>query len=368
MFPLHRRRARLLGVASAVVLLVATSTAPASAAVSFSATNVMAEVNGASVTALATLSSSARTAVDVAGLCARSSTGQNVDFPEVTSVVVQASGIALQATRTFGVGTYTYQTCVLYQGSWLGIGPTRSFTVSPGANGGAATRSALPVGNLPGWKQVFAEDFNTPLARGAFPGNYKDKWMSYDGFTDTSKVGDYDQSIISAQNGNLDLFLHSENGRPLGAAPIPLVNGDWGGQVYGRFSVRMRADPIAGYGTGFLLWSDSGNWNDGEIDFPESGLDDVVKGYNHCPGNASVNCLVVNTNVRYSDWHTYTIDWTPEKLSYLVDSTVVSSTTRNIPSKPLHWVMQVATTGDARAAASSSGHLLIDWATIYTRQ
>ena len=139
--------------------------------------------------------------------------------------------------------------------------------------------------------------------------------------------------------------LHSENGRAQGAAPVPLVNGAWGGQVYGRYTVRFKSDALPGYGTGWLLWPDSNNWNDGEIDFPESGLNSTIKGYNHTVGNPAHNDLVFDTGVTYLGWHTATIEWTPSKITYLLDGNVVSSSTTSVPSKALHWVLQTATTG-----------------------
>lgn len=224
--------------------------------------------------------------------------------------------------------------------------------------------SVMPLGDLPGWKQTFTEDFSLPLPEGSFPGGYGTKWLSYDGFTDTSKNGDYAQKIISAHEGVLDLSLRSVGGRPLGAAPVPLVHGAWGGQRYGRFSVRMRADALAGYGAGMLLWSDANNWNDGEIDFPESALTQTANGANHCPGNPSTNCYTLKSNAIYPDWHTYTIDWTPNLLSFEIDGAVVGSTATNIPTAAMHWVMQFGTNGIP--AANTAGHVFIDWATIYS--
>lgn len=228
------------------------------------------------------------------------------------------------------------------------------------------TGAAMPVGDLPGWHQVLAQDFDTDVADGAFPGPYATSWMSYNGFPDTSGVGDYDQSIISVNNGLLNLAVHTNAlGKPLGAAPIPLVGNKWGGQTYGRFSVRMRADSMANYGAAFLLWSDANNWNDGEVDFPEGNFDGTAWAHNHCPGNPAQNCLAVDTGVTFTSWHTYTIDWTPTSLSYEIDGQVVAQTDSNIPSKPLHWVMQVGTNG-TKPDPSVSGTVQIDWATVYT--
>lgn len=222
----------------------------------------------------------------------------------------------------------------------------------------------MPVGNLPGWTQVLAEDFTAPVAAGSFPGADASHWMSYNNFSDTSGDGWYDQSIISSHDGMLDLYVHTAGGKALGAAPVPLVNGTWGGQTYGRFSVRMRADSMPGYGAGFLLWPDSGNWKEGEVDFPEGGFNGAPWAYDHTIGNPSVNWVAYQSKMSFQDWHTYTIDWTPSRLSYEIDGVVVASTTANVPSTPFHWVMQVGTTGVV-PAASVAGHVDIDWATIY---
>jgi hypothetical protein len=371
-----RAKKRIGGVAAlAGVMMLIAAPPPANAATSFTVTNVGATVSGTSVTASATIKTSAATTAQLAGICARDSQNQDRDFPLSSSVLIPVAGVTMTKTATFAAGVYQYFACVYVGGVWTNLGTPKTFTVSaapasappasaPPPSSAAPSGVAMPTGNLSGWTQTFTEDFTKTVARGSFPGPYGTNWLSYNGFTDTSAVGDYDQRIISAQNGTLDLYLHTENGRPKGAAPIPLVNGKWGGQSYGRFSIRMKSDSLPGYGTGFLLWTDSGNWADGEIDFPESGLADVVKGYNHCPGNPSKNCLVVNSTARYTSWHTYTIEWRPERLSFLIDGAIVGTTTSNIPSKPLHWVMQVATTG-VKPAATTAGHLLIDWVTIH---
>jgi len=356
-----RARIRVASLAVLTVFLVAATTTTASAA-TFSSTGLSATVDGTSVTARVTMTSSPGIVVDVAKVCVRSSSGANFDFPRSTNVSITAGGTVWQKSATFPAGTYRYWACIKEAGQWIKFSDFETFTVG----GGAASGAAMPVGDLPGWRQTFTEDFNEPLARGAFPGPYASQWTSYSGFPNTSKAGYYDKKIISAQDGVLDLYLHAENDRPLTAAPVPLVDGKWGGQTYGRFSVRMKADPIGGYGASFLLWSDNDDWNEGEVDFPESTFSEAVKGYNHCLNNPADNCMWVHTDKRYDTWHTYTIDWRPEKLAFLVDGVEVASTTRHIPSKPLHWVMQVETPTPS-SARESSGHLLIDWATIYSR-
>jgi len=229
----------------------------------------------------------------------------------------------------------------------------------------AAASTSLLHGNLSGWTQTFKDDFSTPVAKGGFPGPYAKQWMTYDGFGDTWKIGRYEADILSVHDGVLDMHLHTgSDGVPRAAAPIPLVNGQWGGQTYGRYSVRMKADALPGYGTAFLLWDDDNVWENGEINFPEGNLDGTTQAFNHQLGTPWNNDMWADTRTSYTGWHTYTIDWTPTKISYLLDGVVVASTTTNIPKTPMHWVLQTATNG-TKPAANVDGHLLVDWVSQY---
>jgi len=215
--------------------------------------------------------------------------------------------------------------------------------------------------NTPRWTQTFVENFDSPVALGEFPGpDYEDRWTSYDGLEDTSGVGVYSPDrVLSVHDGVLDMYLHTSDGRPRGAAPVPLVDGHWGGQVYGKFAVRFRSDALPGYGAGWLLWPDSNEWQEGEIDFPEGGLDSTIYANQHCIGDPEEKCLAVDTGVRFSSgWHTATIEWTPDGVAYFLDGDLVGKADES-PSTPFHMVLQTATTGEL-PHADIAGHVLID--------
>lgn len=227
---------------------------------------------------------------------------------------------------------------------------------------------SAPIGDLPGWKQVFVDDFTTAAPLGTFLTSpaYKDKWTSYNGYGDTSGVGLYaPDRVLSVSDGALDMYLHTENGRALGAAPIPLFDGKWSGQTYGRFSIRFRSDPLPGYGAGWLLWPNSDNWNEGEIDFPEGDLDKQFWAHNHCLGNPELSCWDKDTHTSFTGWHTATIEWVPGGVTFLLDG-VSLGTSNQAPSTRMHLVLQTATTG-VQPAASTAGHVQIDWVSIWTR-
>lgn len=350
-------------MATTIGMTVLLGTTPAAAAPTFSATGLSATTSGPTVTATVVIKSSATVFATLAGICARNSGGGVVDFP-MTAATITSSGTSFAKSRSLNAGTYTYWACAKVNGWWNDIGLKKSFTVAASTSAALPSGEAMPVGNLPGWRQTFTENFGTDVPMGQFPASYASKWDSYNGFRDSSGRGMYSRSFISTHGGVMDLYLHSVNGVPQGAGPVPLINsGRWGGQVYGRFSIRFTADPVSGYGAGWLLWPDSGDWNDGEIDFPEGGFANTVQAFNHNIGNAKVNSLVVDTATPWTGWHTATIDWKPSSISFILDGKVIGTDTRNIPTKPLHWVLQNGTSGPV--STTSSGHVLIDWVAAY---
>lgn len=325
-----------------------------------------ASVDGSTVTARAIVKTPTAEVFDQIGICVRDADGNAHDFPMNAPLEVLPVGTRLGNSAQLPAGDYSYLVCLRDALGWLEIGPEKTFTVTQELAIADEQATAMPVGDLPGWKQVLAEDFDVDVARGEFPGPYVDHWMSYDELQDTHGVGDYEKDIISAEDSVLRLYLHAENGRPLAAAPIPLVSGSWGGQTYGRFSVRLKSDPVYGYKIAALLWPDSEVWADGEINFPEGRLDGTVHAYNHCIGDPARNCMAHKTDVTFADWHVYTIEWKPGRISYFLDGERIAMTTKSVPDIPMHWVLQTETDGNPVQARSSAGFLSIDWATIYT--
>lgn len=103
---------------------------------------------------------------------------------------------------------------------------------------------AMPVGDLPGWTQLYSEDFNTPVvaANGdTFLGKYPNM-AAYNGFTDTSGKGTYDASnaTLTAHNSLLDIFLHPGSGNTRYVAAVMPYG--YTGQTYGRLTMRMHSD------------------------------------------------------------------------------------------------------------------------------
>jgi hypothetical protein len=146
------------------------------------------------------------------------------------------------------------------------------------------------------------------------------------------------------------------------AAPVPrLPQTD---QLYGRYAVRFRADPIDGYKTAWLLWPASGVWpRDGEIDFPEGELDGAMSAFMHrMNGSSGGDQDAYVTNAGYANWHTAVIEWTPSSVTFILDDAVIGVSNTRIPSTPMHWVLQTETSlNSVYPAPSIQGNVQIDW-------
>jgi beta-glucanase (GH16 family) len=221
---------------------------------------------------------------------------------------------------------------------------------------------------------VFTDDFATNVPLGSFPQAVASKWYAYPApWTDTSGNGTYDpQKVVSIHDGVMDLWLHTENGVHYVAAPVPIVqpgtHSYGSGQLYGRYSVCYKADPVAGYKTAWLLWPNSDSWpTDGEIDFPEGSLRGTISAFMHWQGGTSGSSQdAYDTSVPEAGaWHLATVEWTSTNCRFLLDGAVIGTSTSRIPNTTMHWVLQTETQGSTPPPDTASGHVLIDWVAAY---
>lgn len=249
--------------------------------------------------------------------------------------------------------------------------PVASAHRVPPSLGGAAS---MPTGDIPGWHQVFADNFNQNVPLGSFPAAVASTWgHSYpDGRKDTRGNGTYMPSkVVSIANGVMNLHLHTEQGVHMVAAVVPTIPGapgSDGGQLYGRYVIRFRADAVLGYKTAVLLWPDSGVWpRDGEIDFPEANLTSSIWGVVHYQGGTSANDQALfDSQVATTRWHTATTTWLPSGITFQLDGTTVGSVTTRIPDTPMHMVIQTETWTSGPAPSSrAAGNVQIDWLAVY---
>lgn len=243
--------------------------------------------------------------------------------------------------------------------------------------------AAMPVGDLPGWRHIFADDFTKDAATGSwandcspdaivYAGAQGQKWRTYPKcWNDTYQKRPYrSDAVLSVRNGVLNFHLRRVDGIPAGANPSPLITGTSQYQTYGRYSARMRVtNPVMNeYYVAWLLWPQSERWPyDGEFDFPEGQLGGTATGFHHFAGAGScVGCQVQSADVgaRFTDWHTYTIEWSPGRIRYLLDGAVVLDSTVFVPSGPMRWQLQTETNGNG----TSDGNLEVDWVSVWAHR
>jgi Tfp pilus assembly protein PilE len=230
---------------------------------------------------------------------------------------------------------------------------------------------AMPTGNLPGWTNVFTDDFTSDVSLGSFPAAVSNKWTAYPSpWKDTSKNGTYSPTkVVSVSDGLLTKDLHTENGVPLVAAISPKLPGNTTSQLYGRYAVRFRAEQVDGYKVAWLLWPQSEIWpGDGEIDFPEMNLTSPnVTGAVHRRGAVSgSDQYTIAEPMDVTEWHTAVIEWSPNLVELYLDGEKVGRTTTRIPNTPMRWVLQTEThvTGGP-PPADARGNVDIDWVSVW---
>jgi len=232
----------------------------------------------------------------------------------------------------------------------------------------------LPRGDMPGWHQVFADDFTSTVPIGSFPTAVSDTWSAYqNGWPDTTHNGTYMPSqVVSQHDGVLDMYIHTVGGVHMVSALLPKIPGAPGGEdglQAGRYAVRFKSDPIQGYKTAWLLWPDSGKWPaDGEIDFPEGNLDGAISAFvHHQFGSSGRDQDWYGTAASYGGWHTAVIERTSSSVKFYLDDQLVGQSTSRLPSTAMHWVLQTETTLDGSIPSdSAAGHVLVDWVAVYT--
>lgn len=227
----------------------------------------------------------------------------------------------------------------------------------------------MPVGDLPGWHQVFADDFTGSTIDAA-------KWGIYDGQPMGAPAAWWNPSHVVVHDGLAELQTYKD----------PLINNRWvsGGmssapglkQTYGKYEVRFRADKGKGVALAFLLMPSDNTWPP-EIDFAED--DDGTRNpmFSYLHFGADNTQIEKKITVDTTQWHTMGVEWTPHHLIYTLDGNPWSSIeSANVPSKPMEMDLQAqiteACTDSATQFCTDSTtpehvNVQIDWVVAYSR-
>jgi hypothetical protein len=262
--------------------------------------------------------------------------------------------------------------------------PDDSGTTPPA---GSVSGEAMPSGDLPGWKQIFADDFTTPIPVGAFSdcnhntdtpqaycgglapyGSYQKLWWAYpNNWPDTAKSGadgntgapfggvyhPEDTVSISGNAMHIKMFRPTTGGdnHVATVVPIPCMMRQYGRYVE-RFKV-VHADP--GFKSAHLFYR--GGY---EVDYPENDYNQTISAYIH-PGGANFS-----SRVGWMEWHTTAIEWTADKVSFYMDGTLIGTTMTKVPNIAMSWILQnESSIMGPYADPGATAQLDIDWVTCY---
>lgn len=245
-----------------------------------------------------------------------------------------------------------------------------------------------------------AQDFSTDMPIGSFLGSTSQyglldpkcrAYSAYGGSLGVYPTGPVSggglycpERTLSVKNSVLDVYMHLDpsSGKPLSAAFSPFSEGrNTNEMTYGRWSWRMRSWQATGKNWGWVseLWPtiDAAWPQSGEIDWPEGDITGEsatnpvggLGGWYHPAGYplsqfGQRQVRVGALNGKWSNWHTFTMEWLPGSLKLFMNQYKVLDTRSGVPNTPMRWVSQCGP-NDPGYKPSGSAHMQIDWITAY---
>lgn len=249
-----------------------------------------------------------------------------------------------------------------------GPGPGWPTAPQPTGPDGSATASGvpMPVGNLPGWRQVFTDDFaGTELD--------ESKWFAYEGQPAGDPGGYFHPSHVSVRDGRLVIGAWPEEEQDGLYVTGGISNRNAFSQTYGRFDIRFRAQQGTGIAYALLLWT-SANDPLPEVDIAEDNGKDrrTIYGVLH-PADPDADAKEFTVEADATQWHTVGLEWTPERLVYTLDGEEWATVDGpEVPEVPMGLALQTQAwyCGHSWEACPDETtpdrvDLEIDWVTIY---
>lgn len=172
---------------------------------------------------------------------------------------------------------------------------------------------------------VFQDDFNGSgidygIWRTQYSGLYGNGMFRWE--PDQVEIGDGKLTIATERAG--DGWVSG------GLSTLPI------GLTYGRYEFRARFEEGQGTAGVVLLWPSNNTWTD-EVDIVET-YDPSRNSFAFVNHGDPKETRYIDVDV--SDWHTYTLDWTPGSLDLSVDGRHVASITTDVPSQQMSFGMQ----------------------------
>ena len=170
---------------------------------------------------------------------------------------------------------------------------------------------AMPVGDRPGWREVFFDNFD---------GSHLDrsKWRLYWGQPGGDPAGWYDPGHVSVSHGMLIISAYRDPARGDSWATGGVSSSPGLVQTYGKYLVRFRLDAGIGVGHALVLFPANNSWPP-EIDFSEdngSGRNSTLATLHY---GAADHHLARKAAVNLTQWHTLGVEWLPGSAVFTLD-------------------------------------------------
>ena len=230
---------------------------------------------------------------------------------------------------------------------------------------GGSSLTGLPVAvaaTTQQWQLVAKDDFNGSLAP---------HWSVYQGSPSCCQATTWATSQVAEQDGRLVLSTVRKDGKWISGG---VSAAGWPAMVrtYGKYVARVRVDKGAGVSAVALLWPKSNVWPP-EIDYYElSGQDadrtQETQTVHRAPDQAQLRSVYQGD---LTQWHTVSVEWLPNSLTYFVDNRLVGRVTNPsyIPHQPMWpaFQMQIQQNSAGQPLASGSGpvRMYVDWFAVY---
>jgi beta-glucanase (GH16 family) len=232
---------------------------------------------------------------------------------------------------------------------------------------GSPSGVAMPVGNLPGWRQVLADDFTGATLDSS-------RWRLYWGQPGGDPGGWFDPNHVSVSKGQLVISGYRDRADGGKWATGGISDSPGLVQTYGKYLVRFRFDAGQGIAHAILLWPADNSWPP-EIDFSEDNGSNRQTAYGTLHYGANNTQVQSHLAVNLTQWHTLGVQWTPGSLVYTLDGRAWASVKNaQVPSIPMTLDIQTqawacgTSTWEQCPSASTPSHvnLYVDWAVAYS--
>jgi beta-glucanase (GH16 family) len=177
------------------------------------------------------------------------------------------------------------------------------------------------------WRLVFSDDFGSPRLDPSVWNRYNSVGGFGNGWRRPQAITVEDGKLRITARGDVSGGMNHEHS-----------------QTYGRWEFRARTDKGRGRGSAILLWPDSLDKEaDGELDMMEVPREDRSQAHfviHYSPQNKLAGNKV---NGDFSQWHTFAMDWLPNRITWYVDGVKQFETVDKnvIPKVPMHMTIQL---------------------------